>query len=205
MANDLIPEMFVSSDLIYLKGKLNGLTEYYSKLLKVIDSADISISNNITKLMIHHPHSPVYNISTQYILKLINPISQEGSETNPVFYTTGFYIPNSVRVHFMDDDSAGNVRLYYLDESFNKVIVNPTIGQINYELGEIVIRNLTITALDGPIYDWIVRPESYDVVSALNQIVQIDPTELVVNAIADSTISGDLAAGYNYKFNSIRS
>lgn len=177
----------------------------YSKLLRVIDNADPAIANNITKLTIHHPHSPVYNVSTQYILKLINPISQEGSEDSPAFYTTGFYIPNSTRIHFMDDDSVGNVRLYYLDDSFNKVIVNPAIGQINYELGEVVIRNLTITALDGPIYDWIVRPETYDVISALNQIVQIDPTELRVTAIADDTISGDTGAGYNYKFNSIRS
>ena len=177
----------------------------YSKLLKVIDNADISISNNITKLMIHHPHSPMYNISTQYILKLINPISQEGSATNPVFYTTGFYIPNSIRIHYLDDDSNGNIRLYYLDDSFNKVIVKSDIGQINYELGEIVVRNLTITALDGAVYDWVVRPESYDVVSALNQIVQIDPTTLKVNAIADSTLAGDTGAGYNYKFNSIRS
>ena len=177
----------------------------YSKLLRIIDQADTSIANNITKLAIHHPHSPVYNVSTQYILKLINPISREGTSDNPVFYTTGFYIPNSTRIHYMDDDAAGNIRLYYLDDSFNKVIVNPTIGTINYTLGEIVVRNLTIVALDGPIYDWVIRPESYDVVSALNQIVQIDPTELVVTAIADSTISGDTGAGYNYKFNSIRS
>jgi hypothetical protein len=177
----------------------------YSKLLGIIDNADPAITNNITKLMIHHPHSPMYNVSSQYILKLINPISQEGTITNPVFYTTGFYIPSSTKIHYLDDDSSGNVRLYYLDDAFNKVIVNPSIGDINYALGEIVVRNLTITSLDGPVYDWIVRPESYDVVSALNQIVQIDPTNLVVNAIADQTASGNFGAGYNYQFNSIRS
>ena len=105
----------------------------------------------------------------------------------------------------MDDDANGNIRLYYLDQSFNKVITNPKIGSINYSLGEIVVRNLTITALDGPVYDWIVRPESYDVVSALNQIVQIDSSILKVTAIADPTIAGDTGAGYNYKFKSIRS
>lgn len=177
----------------------------YSKLLKVIDSADPAIANNITKLMIHHPHSPVYNISTQYILKMINPISKEGTDDNPVFYTTGFYIPASTRVHYLDDDSNGNIRLYYLDDAFNKVVVNPAIGQTNYELGEVVVRNLTITALDGGVFDWIIRPESYDVVSALNQIVLIDPSYLTVNAIADETAAGNFGAGYNYKFNSIRS
>lgn len=177
----------------------------YSKLLKIIDSADPAIANNITKLQIHHPHSPVYNVSTQYILKMINPISKEGTADNPSFYTTGFYVPSSTRVHYLDDDANGNIRLYYLDDAFNKVIVNPTIGQTNYELGEIVVRNLTITALEGSVYDWVIRPESYDVVSALNQIVQIDPSYLTVTAIADETAAGNFGAGYNYKFNSIRS
>ena len=63
----------------------------YSKLLSIIDNADPSIANNITKLMIHHPHSPVYGVSKQYVLNLINPIANDSK--NPVFYTTGFYVP----------------------------------------------------------------------------------------------------------------
>ena len=55
------------------------------------------------------------------------------------------------------------------------------------------------------MFEWQVKPESYDIVSALNQIVQIDPTLLSVTAIADNTANGDLGAGYNYQFNSIRS
>ena len=55
------------------------------------------------------------------------------------------------------------------------------------------------------MFDWVVRPSSYDVTSALNQIVQIDPSVLQVTAIADNTNNGDMQAGYNYTFNSIRS
>jgi hypothetical protein len=155
--------------------------------------------------MIRHPHEVQYNIASQYILDLINPISQDGGKQGEVFASTGFYIPNSNELHFLDDDANGNIRLYYTNTNFEKVIVTPDIGTINYETGSIVVRSLTIRAIDGAFFEWQVKPESYDVVSALNQIVQIDPTLLNIEAIADNTINGDLQAGYNYQFNSIRS
>ena len=177
----------------------------YSKLTKIIDETDPAIINNITRIMIRHPHEVTYNIATQYVLDLINPISQDGGKQGEVFASTGFYIPNSTELHFLDDDANGNIRLYYLNTNFEKVIVTPDIGTINYDTGSIVVRSLTIRAIDGAFFEWQVKPESYDVVSALNQIVQIDPTLLTIEAIADNTINGDMQAGYNYQFNSIRS
>jgi hypothetical protein len=177
----------------------------YSKLTKIIDETDPAIINNITRIMIRHPHEVTYNIATQYVLDLINPISQDGGKQGEVFASTGFYIPNSTELHFLDDDANGNIRLYYLNTNFEKVIVTPDIGTINYDTGSIVVRSLTIRAIDGAFFEWQVKPESYDVVSALNQIVQIDPTLLTIEAIADDTINGDMQAGYNYQFNSIRS
>ena len=177
----------------------------YSKLTKIIDETDPAIINNITRIMIRHPHEVTYNIATQYVLDLINPISQDGGKQGEVFASTGFYIPNSTELHFLDDDANGNIRLYYLNTNFEKVIVTPDIGTINYDTGSVVVRSLTIRAIDGAFFEWQVKPESYDVVSALNQIVQIDPTLLTIEAIADDTINGDMQAGYNYQFNSIRS
>jgi hypothetical protein len=177
----------------------------FSKLTRIIDEADPSIVNNISRIMINHPHTPVYNVSTQYVFNLINPISQDGGKQGEVFASSGFYIPNSTRVHYLDDDANGNIRLYYLNSNSEKVIVDFRIGTIDYEAGLIVVRNLTITALEDPTFNWQVKPESYDVVSALNQIVQIDPSLLRVTAIPDNTANGDLGAGYNYTFNSIRS
>ena len=110
--------------------------------------------------------------------------------------------------HYLYYDAVGNVRLYYNGPEgtiADRVIVDPSIGTIEYQAGRVVVRNLTITALDDVIFEMQVKPESYDVVSALNQIVQIDPTLLRVEAIADQTANGDLRAGYNYDFQSIRS
>jgi hypothetical protein len=177
----------------------------YTKLTGIIDQADASIVNNITRLMVRHPHIPQYGINAQYVLNLINPISQDGGRQGEVFASTGFYIPNSIRIHYLDDDALGNIRLYYFNSNLDKVIVNSRQGTINYEKGLVKVSGLNIVSLDGPYFEWQVKPESYDIVSALNQIVQIDPTLLSITAIADNTVNGDLGAGYNYQFNSIRS
>jgi hypothetical protein len=184
--------------------KFDGVLRF-SKLSRIIDDADPAITNNTSRIMVRRQFAPVYNISSEYKLNLINPISQDGGKQGDVFASTGFFIPNSTLVHYLDDDAVGNVRLYYVGPNFDKVIVNPAIGTIEYEAGRVVVRNLTITALDDVIFEMQVKPESYDVVSALNQIVQIDPTLLIVEAIADQTANGDLRAGYNYDFQSIRS
>ena len=184
--------------------KFDGVLRY-TKLTGIIDQADPSIVNNITRLMVRHPHSPQYGVNAQYVLNLINPISQDGGKQGEVFASTGFYIPGSTKVHYLDDDAAGNIRLYYLNSNLDKVFVNRTQGTIDYEKGLVQVNGLNITSLDGAYFEWQVKPESYDIVSALNQIVQIDPTILSVTAIADNTANGDLGAGYNYQFNSIRS
>ena len=184
--------------------KFDGVLRY-SQLVRIIDESDPSIINNTTRFMVRREFAPAYNISSEYKLNLINPISQDGGKQGDVFATTGFYIPNSTRVHFLNDDAAGKVRLYYINEAQEKVYVNNNIGSIDYASGVVTVRNLTITALDGPIFEMQVKPESYDVVSALNQIVTISEELLVIQAIADPTINGDMQAGYAYEFNSIRS
>jgi hypothetical protein len=199
----IVKNAILDYDLNELK-KFDGVLRY-TKLTGIIDQADPSIINNITRLMVRHPHSPQYGVNAQYVLNLINPISQDGGKQGEVFASTGFYVPGSTLVHYLDDDAVGNIRLYYLNSNLDKVFVNRTQGTIDYEKGLILVRGLNIVSLDGAFFEWQVKPESYDIVSALNQIVQIDPTLLNVTAIADNTANGDLGAGYNYQFNSIRS
>jgi hypothetical protein len=177
----------------------------FSKMSRIIDECDPSITNNTTRILIRRTFEPIYNISSEYKLNLINPISKAGNKEGDVFSSSGFFIPNSTQVHYLDDDENGNIRLYYLNTNFDKVIVNSTIGTINYDAGLVVVRNLNITSLNDGTLDFIIRPASYDVVSALNQIVEISQADLNITAIADNTNNGDLGAGYNYIFNSIRS
>lgn len=183
--------------------KFDGLLRF-SKLSSLIDASDTSITNNISKLTITRRITPKYNLNSEYIINLINPISQEGNKLGDVFKSTGFLIPNSTNSHYLDDDENGNVRLFYYDTNYSKIIVNANIGTISYATGLINIKNLNIASLADDAFEITVKPASYDVVSALNQIVQIDETFLNITVIADKSASGNLEAGQNYVFTSIR-
>ena len=176
----------------------------FSKLSKLIDNSDPAITNNITTLLLRRGLIVRYNTSAQYLLNLINPIWSSG-QPEESFKSTGFYIAGSDQIHYLDDDGVQYVRLFRYGTNGIKIIVNPTIGNIDYTNGVVDIKNLNITALADVDLELSIRPLSNDVVSALTQIAHIAPEHLKVTAIPDPTASGDLRGGYNYTFTSSRS
>ena len=95
--------------------------------------------------------------------------------------------------------------MYYIGPSAEKIIVDPQIGTVDYAAGLINITNLHITAIADIDFEMSIRPSSYDVVSAYDQIAEIARDNLTITAIADQTINGDLRAGKNYVFTTSRS
>ena len=176
----------------------------YSKLSRLIDTSDPSITNNITTILLRIALIVRYNTSAQYLLNLINPIWSSG-QPEESFKSTGFYIAGSDELYYLDDDGVQYVRLFKYDQNGIKVIVNSSIGNIDYANGIVDIRNLNITALADVDLEISIRPLSNDVVSALTQIAHIPPELLKITAIPDPTSSGDLRGGYNYTFTSSRS
>ena len=184
--------------------KFDGVFRY-SKLSKIIDTAEPSITNNITTVLIRRKLTPRYNVSAQYLLNIINPIYASGNGEESSFYTTGFYIAGSNEIHYLNDDGVGYIRLYRYGANGIKIYVNNRIGTVDYNNGIVDIRNLHITALADVDFEISIKPMSNDVVSALTQIAEIARDHLVVSAVADKTATGDLRGGYNYTFSSSRS
>ena len=183
--------------------KFDGVFRF-SKLSKLIDNSDPSITNNITTILLRRGVTVRYNTSAQYLFNLINPIWSSG-QPEESFKSTGFYVLGSDEIHYLDDDGIQYVRLFRYGTNGIKIIVNPTIGNIDYNKGVVDIKNLYITALADVDLELSIRPLSNDVVSALTQIAHIPPEHLKVTAIPDPTASGDLRGGYNYTFTSSRS
>lgn len=185
--------------------KFDGVFRF-SKLSRIIDDAEPSITNNITTVLIRRKLTPRYNVSAQYLLNIINPIwpDSDGGDGNG-FYTTGFYIYGSNEIHYLDDDGVGYVRMFKYGANGVKIYVNTSIGTIDYDNGIIDIRNLNITALADVDFEISIRPQSNDVVSALTQIAEIARDHLKVKAISDKSATGDLRGGYNYTFATSRS
>lgn len=175
----------------------------FSKLSKIVDTAEQGIINNITTVSLRRKLVPRYNVSAQYLLSIINPIFYSDVAGGSVS-TTGFYIYGSNDLHYLDDYQ-NSLRLFRYGDNATKIIVNDAIGTIDHAKGILDIRNLHITALADVDFEISIKPQSNDVVSALHQIAQIAEDHLTVTAIPDKSANGDLRAGYNYVFTASQS
>lgn len=175
-----------------------------SKFSSAIDATDQSILSNITTFKLYSEVIPKFNVSADYSLNIVNPIYNE-AVPEEAFTTTGFYLDNTSTVYYMDDDGLGNIRVYSVIEGTgSKVVKFPKIGTIDYNAGLIKINGLKIVNVQEANFYFIIKTQSFDVVSARNKIVDIPSSRITVNIIQDTTASGTYLGGTNYKFTSSR-
>lgn len=175
-----------------------------SKFSAAIDSVDQSILSNITTFKLYSEVSPRYNFNATYKLNIANPIYNE-NVPEEAFNTTGFYIDSTDTVYHLDDDGAGNIRLYTVIEGSGiKVIKNASIGTIDYVKGIMSVNGLRIVNLLEANFYFIIKTQSYDVVSSRNQIVDIPSDRVNINIIQETNTSTGLISGNNYTFTSSR-
>lgn len=187
-----------STDLL----KFDGMFRY-SKLGRLIDATDKSIQNNITTIILRREMIPAFDITASYNVNLGNPIYYSGVAED-CLTTTGFYIPNSADVYYIKDDGVGNLVMYY-KSGVDDIVVNTSMGSVNYTTGIISIKGLNITSLASNAFELIVKPQSNDVVSIRNQIARISLDLVNVNVLVDPISSGSARGGNAYVFTSSRS
>lgn len=173
----------------------------FSKLSRIIDQSEESIVNNITTIKLHRPFEAAYNVYSQYVINLGNPIYYSGYAEQSI-QSSSFYIYGNDNPHYLEDDGVGNIRLYYLAENNLKVYTNNNIGTVNYTSGKVVINNLNITRLNEPELKLIFKPQSNDVVSLRQQLVIIPDDYIIVDSIVDPLSVGGM--GKDYIFTSSR-
>ena len=181
----------------------------YSEVLKTIDDADESILSNITKVRMYKFITPTLSSALKYTVSFnnafFNPHSGHNASGGGIVSSTGFKINNdsSTNEHFLDDDGAGNIRVYYLSGT-TRIYTSTTFGTINYTTGEIVLTSANITSIsnvDGAASTRIrvtVTPDSNDVVPVRNQTLEIDTSNSSFTGSVDELESGSSQAGTGY-------
>lgn len=165
--------------------KFDGVLRY-SRLIRAIDDADTAIINNITTIKIRRIVDVIFNLSTSYVIQLNNPVYQSGVAEEAVM-TNGFYVGNQETVYYIDDDGQGNLRLFYYNPlDYTKVFANAKIGTVNYETGELKVNSLFVSGLLESNLEFIIKPQSDDVASKHNQIVDIHAPHLKINVIQET-------------------
>jgi len=181
----------------------------YSQLIEDINNADTSILSNITTVKIYKYITPTLASALKYTLNfnnaLYNPHSGHNSSGGGVVSSTGFKINNddSLNEHFIDDDGAGNLRVYYLN-GVTRVYTDSTYGTIDYTTGQVILTSSHITSIsdvDGAASTQIrlfVIPSSNDIVPVRNQVLSIDTSNSNIIGEVDGLASGGSQAGTSY-------
>ena len=179
----------------------------HSKVTGLIDDVDNSILSNITTVKIRKSFSPTLLSSTKYNIyfrnALFNPHSGHNSSAGGILSSTGFKIDGNDNEMFLDDDGAGNVRLYYLSSGI-RTYVNETQGTISYTTGQITLNSLNVASISNirgatsTVIEVTVTPNSNDVVPVRDQIVEIDISNSSVSVVADTFVGGSADAGVGY-------
>jgi len=180
----------------------------YSAVGKIIDESDTSILSNITKVKMYKFITPTLNNGSKYTLSFnnafFNPHSGHNSTAGGIVSSTGFKISgDDTNEHFLDDDGAGNIRVYYLSGT-TRIYTDSTYGTIDYTNGEIILTSSNITSIsniDGAASTRIrvtVLPDSNDIIPVRNQVLSIDVTNSTVSGGIDEIESGSSQAGTSY-------
>lgn len=180
----------------------------YSKFLKLVDDSHQSITSNITNVTMRRDLRVAANTLAEYEICYGNRfhISNENGYNikTSAFYVSGY--PYAVYLGDMPDTRNrryGKIFLFRLNSANNPQIVRDSIGQVDYEKGEIRLNPINIikTELeDGgiPIIEISIPPHSNDVIGLQDLYLQIDINNSSLSALPDTISSGADVSGSSY-------
>jgi len=129
--------------------KFNGKFRY-SKFVSVIDGADRAISSNDTSITMRKDFIAQINSSSYYEICYKNAFLKDCD--SPVVSSTGMTVFEHPSYTAYLEDRNGKLVLYRLDSiTGDKILLNDSVGDVNYDKGEIKIYDFTI--LKGSFFD----------------------------------------------------
>ena len=188
--NKAISSYFVSSAI----NKFGGSARY-SRIVGAIDDADPSIVRNTTVLRMRKDFKINPNVASSYEICFEQGLKTDTNTS--VIYSTGFQLltdgVNDGRTYYFEDDTKGNVYLFYLDSTNTKIITNTTFGTVDYEIGEVMIGysspvTFVRTILPNSIIQIRALPVGQDVVAKQSVYLELDSDASKVNPVIDTNI-----------------
>tara|TARA_B100001996_G_scaffold215986_1_gene166042 strand:- start:8570 stop:10375 length:1806 start_codon:yes stop_codon:yes gene_type:complete len=154
--------------------KFNGKFRY-SKFISVIDESDRAIKSNLTSITLRKDFYAQLNSTTFYEVCYQNAFDVDCD--NPVVSSTGFITLEYPNYTTYLEDRSGKIVLYRLDSvSGDKIVLNDSLGDIDYVHGEIKLYDLTI--IQGSFSDnrieLRVKPASNDVTVLREVYLDVD-------------------------------
>ena len=190
---ELLPQQIASNGakaiLEYLKTsqteKFNGKFRY-SKFISVIDESDRAIKSNLTSITLRKDFYAQLNSSSFYEICYQNAFEIECDE--PVVSSTGFITLEYPNYTTYLEERSGKIVLYRLDSvTGEKIVLNDSLGDVDYAKGEIMLYDVTI--IQGSFSDnrieLRVKPASNDVTVLREVYLDVDVANSKFTAIKE--------------------
>ena len=170
----------------------------YSRILSAVDDSDPSITRNNTILRMRRDMLALEGTLASYEVCFTNEIKQDPAGGN--VWSTGFtqQIDRNLdtKTYYFEDDGAGSLYSFYLDENNNKIIDNKKYGTVDYAKGEVFIGYATpITIVNTTVSNSIVEiraiPVGQDVIAEQSVYLSLDIAKSNINSIVDTKITGE--------------
>ncbi len=156
--------------------KFNGKFRY-SKFVSTIDNTESVINSNTTSIILRKDFYPQINSKTYYEVCYQNPFDKDCD--NSVLSSSGFKVSEFPTYTVYLEDKDGVINLYRLDSlTGDKIVLNDSIGTIDYEKGEIKLFDLTIVkgSFSDNRIELRVVPLNDDVVAMREVYLDVDLT-----------------------------
>lgn len=198
-----------TSDAQILRTKvLNTMTSYansvdlnsfggrfkYSKVNALVDSSDLAITSNITKVKMRLDITPELNSFATYKICFGNKVHVRRGGYS--IKSNGFYIDGVQEPVYMADqqltDTTGRLFFFKIENNV-PVTIKSNAGTIDYTTGDLLLDVVNITGVNSTngLLEIQAIPESNDIIGLKELYLQIDISNSKVTAIEDIITSGE--------------
>lgn len=169
----------------------------YSKFVEAIDDSNTAITGNNITLEIEKRFIPTIGSAVNYTIVFNNKLYAPHSGHQYTIRSSSFTYQG--RTCYLDDDGAGNIRVYYFNSSNVRTYLTSTVGTVNYETGVVNLLGFNISAYSGTYLSIFAEPRELDVNAVRNQILLIsgagvsvtdEATKQLVAATVTATTTG---------------
>ena len=186
----------------------------YSKYQNVLDNSHTSITSNITTVNMRRDLQVVLNAFAEYEICFGNRFyiknhghGTHGGEIGFNIKSSGFKVSGISDTLYLGDSpnqdlKTGTVFMFKLNSDTEYVIVKQDVGTIDYVKGEIMLSPIniisTVVNRGESLIEISATPYSNDVIGKQDLYLQLDTSNVFINAVTDEIASGDDISGSNY-------
>ena len=186
----------------------------YSRFQNILDNSHTSVTSNITTVNMRRDLQVVLNAFAEYEICFGNRFhiknhghGTHGGEIGFNIKSSGFKVSGISDTLYLGDSpnqdlKTGTVFMFKLNSDTEYVIVKQNVGTIDYVKGEIMLSPIniisTVVNRGESLIEISATPYSNDVIGKQDLYLQLDTSNVFINAVTDEIASGDDVSGSNY-------